>query len=132
MSLSDPFITSYGAYTDDSLNLTGGDAIALARQENGRYIATNFGSADEPLTMVINTNYQPGGVTVATVRFNLAENVPAIGDLPQKDDVCAASIQLRVPHRSFSTTDVKQKVLMPLIYAMLETDIVDRILRGER
>lgn len=132
MSLSDPFSVVYGDYTDNSLAYSGGAAISLAKQDAGRYIATDFGTPDEPFTMNVSTNYKPGGTTVATVRFSKALNVASIGDVPQADDIMSVSIQIRVPHRSFSTTDVKQKGVMPLCYAMLETDIIDRILRGER
>lgn len=132
MSFSDP-TTFTGVFNGTYGAPTGGTDLTFVRQAEGRYISSNQGTADEPVLWIVNSSYQPQGMSVFTHRMNISKNVPAVNGVAQADDVLAISVQIKVPHKSFAVADVQRYIKAlcgPL--ATNANSIVDKTLRGER
>lgn len=129
MSFADP--TALAGYGATSLTYTGATSASMARQAEGRYISSNIGTNDEPLLLYINSDFKPSGISTFTVKMTLAKNVAPINGVPQPDDILIVSTQVKLPHRSFSTTDM-QKLFMGISTIFNDSTMLAKLGRGER
>lgn len=101
----------------------------LVKVGEGRYLASNFGSPDQPVQLQIDTKMDFSGISVVTVRVFQDKNAPA-GVTSNIDDRAVISLQYRIPHRSFAPADFA--VLATLMAPFLLRVNLDRLFMGER
>jgi len=126
MALADPLTL----YSGTGITIAGQVEYTYAKQSEGRYIATTHGTADEPYLMTVSNDYRPGGTSVITARFTRAKNV-TINGIPQADDILSASLQLKVPNKSFALADV-QNLSRLVGFLTYSTTTLPQLLLGQR
>lgn len=78
----------------------------FSRTADGVYFNTAAGTPDQPQQIRITNRMNFNGSSVITVKSTEAKNVAAVNFVAQKDDEIAVSIQISIPHRSFSQADI--------------------------
>lgn len=130
MSFSDP--SSLVGYGSTGVTTWASPLPAsMARQADGRYISTNIGTADEPLIMIVNNVYKPGGVSTFTVKTTLNKNVAPINGVPQQDDILIISTQVKFPHRSFTALNMTALACGNLS-VLVDPTLRDKVILGQR
>lgn len=104
---------------------------SMARQSDGRYIATNIGTADEPLLLIMNNVYKPGGISTFTAKMSLNKNVAPINGVPQIDDIMLVSLQVKFPHRSFTGLNLTSAAC-GVLSVLIDPTLRDKVLLGQR
>lgn len=130
MSFADPTsLAGYGALGVTTWNTP--TPANMARQADGRYIANNIGTPDEPIQLVVNNVYRPGAVSTFTVKMTRNKNVAPINGVPQSDDILIISTQVKYPHRSFTAADLTS-LASGTLSIFVTAALRDMVLLGQR
>lgn len=109
-----------------------GTTFNMARQRDGAYIGTDLGTTDEPYTLSIGSNFNAAGTSAFSFRMSRAKNVvPAVGLPIPPDDILQASVQIKLPHRSFTPIDARNLFCTVAEFLQVQANM-DRLCRGER
>lgn len=129
MALADP--TSLAGYGATAVTgFTGATTLTVARQVEGRYIATNVGTTDEPVMLYVNADFRPQAISTFNFKLTRNKNV-VINSVPQADDILVTSLQVKVPHRSFTSTEA-QGLAMGLMSLAANASVWLQLMRGEK
>lgn len=126
MAYPDPLPLNRGAINTVTLNTP--LLTTFVKVGEGRYIAKDAGSPDQPFALQIDNKMDFSGASTMTVRVIQDKNPPA--GITGADDRLSMSLQIRVPHRSFSVAE--QSVLAGVLAAFLGADNIARLNLGER
>lgn len=90
--------------------VTFGTAVNYDRIGDGLFLASTS-TLDQPVQFSIQNTLDPNGTSSFVTKLTWAKNAPGsapYGEKPQPDDVLQYHSVIRVPHRSFTNTEVNQ------------------------